>query len=78
MNLLPVKAKIIELPDYINESFENLIFIGLWLDNMKPNSEVYVSKCVETICNGGPILSFSLKGKYLMISFFLNFYQWVI
>ena len=31
--LWPFIAKIIELPDSISESFENLIFIGLWLDN---------------------------------------------
>jgi hypothetical protein len=29
--------------------FENLIFIGLWLDNMKPNSEIFISKCVDAI-----------------------------
>ena len=26
-----------------------LIFVGLWLDNVKPNSEIFISKCVEAI-----------------------------
>jgi hypothetical protein len=42
-------AKIVELPDKVSESFENLIFVGLWLDNVKPNSEIFTSKCVEAI-----------------------------
>ena len=42
-------GKIIELPDNISESFENLIFVGLWLDNQKPAYDVFMSKCVETV-----------------------------
>ena len=49
MSLWPVIAKIIELPDNISESFENLIFVGLWLDNQKPAYDVFMSKCVETV-----------------------------
>lgn len=49
MSLWPVIAKIIELPDNISESFENLIFVGLWLDNQKPAYDVYMAKCVEAI-----------------------------
>ena len=33
LSFWPFIAKIIELPDSISESFENLILIGLWLDN---------------------------------------------
>jgi hypothetical protein len=47
--LWQVLAKIIELQESISESFENLIFIELWLDNMKPNSEIFISKCVDAI-----------------------------
>jgi hypothetical protein len=42
-------AKIDELPDRVSESFENLIFVRLWLDDVKPNSEIFISKCVEAI-----------------------------
>ena len=49
MSLWPVLAKIIELPDNISESFENLIFIGLWLDNQKPAYDVFIAKCVEAV-----------------------------
>ena len=49
MSLWPVLAKIIELPDNISESFENLIFIGLWLDNQKPAYDVFMAKCVEAV-----------------------------
>ena len=48
-SLWPVIGKIIELPDNIGESFENLIFIGLWLDNEKPCYKTYMSKCVASI-----------------------------
>jgi hypothetical protein len=48
LSLWPVIAKIIEL-DNISESFENLIFVGLLLDNAKPSYEIYMSKCVEAI-----------------------------
>ena len=49
LSLWPVIGKIVELPEIIGESFENLVFIGLWLDNIKPNSEDCMAKCVESI-----------------------------
>ena len=58
-SLWPVIAKIVELPDNISESFQNLIFIGLWLDNEKPNYDAFISKCVEAVLDA--INSPSLK-----------------
>ena len=49
LSIWPVIAKIIELPEIIGENFNNLIFIGLWLDNEKSSNEIFMSKCVETI-----------------------------
>ena len=45
LSLWPGMAKIIELPDSMSESFENLIFIGLWLDNAKPSCEIFLLVC---------------------------------
>ena len=48
ISIWPVLAKIVELPESIAESFENLIIIGLWIDTDKP-PPLYISKCVEII-----------------------------
>ena len=45
----PVISKIVELPDVIGERFENLIFIGLWINAEKPEYELFMSKCIEAI-----------------------------
>jgi hypothetical protein len=45
ISLWPVIAKIIKLPDNISESFDNLILVGLWLDNQKPPYEDLMGKC---------------------------------
>ena len=77
-SLWPVMAKIVELPDLVSESFENLIFVGLWLDAVKPNSEIFISKCVETILKAINEPSLKKLGKfhrcpkinvYIMINF---------
>jgi hypothetical protein len=63
-SLWPVMAKIVELPDKVSESFENLIFVGLWLDNVKPNSEIFISKCVEAIMKAINEPSLKKLGKF--------------
>jgi hypothetical protein len=73
LSLWPVLAKIIELPESISESFENLIFIGLWLDNMKPNSEIFISKCVDAILKAKNDPSLENLGKLFRNLLFRQF-----
>jgi hypothetical protein len=69
-SLWPVLAKIVELPDSIGESFENLIFIGLWLHTEKPAYEIFMSKCVEAITEAVNCSYLKTKG-YLIRYFFI-------
>ena len=69
-SLWPVLAKIVELPDSIGESFENLIFIGLWLHTEKPAYEIFMSKCVEAITEAVNCPYLKTKG-YLIRHFFI-------
>jgi hypothetical protein len=55
-----------------------LIFVGLWLDAVKPNPEIFISKCVETILKAINEPSLKKLGKfqrcpkinvYIMINF---------
>jgi hypothetical protein len=68
LSLWPFIAKIIELPDSISESFENLIFIGLWLDNEKPNYEVFMTKCVDAILSAINSPNLKSLGNYLILN----------
>ncbi len=70
LSLWPVIAKIVELPDIIGESLENLVFIGLWLDNMKPNCEVFMDKCVEAIVKAIDAPCLKKIGKFYLSCFF--------
>jgi hypothetical protein len=59
----PVISKIVELPDVIGERFENLIFIGLWINAEKPEYELFISKCVEAIFEAMNYLQMKKIGK---------------
>jgi hypothetical protein len=62
-SMWPVLAKIVELHDKTSESFENLIIIGLWLNEEKPNYEIYLSKCTDRILDAIHFLSKEKIGK---------------
>jgi len=44
-SLWPMLATIIELEPLSRESFKNMIFLGFWLGNNKPNYQLYTEKC---------------------------------
>jgi len=44
--VIAVIAKIIELPDNNSESSDNLIFVGLWIDNQKQAYDLLMGNCV--------------------------------
>ena len=63
-SMWPVLARILELPDKTSESFENLIVVGLWLNDEKPLYEIYLSECIERILDAVRQISNEKIGEF--------------
>ncbi len=45
----PVIATVVELKQSVREKFDNIIFLGMWLHNSKPNYNIFFAKAFEQI-----------------------------
>ncbi|RNA13939.1 hypothetical protein BpHYR1_052366 [Brachionus plicatilis] len=45
----PIIGTVLELDPSSREKFENLIFLGLWINDAQPNYKIFYSKCLEKL-----------------------------